>query len=106
MAKQSRVENNVDRLEKGLTIMEQVQEKVAGLKEDLKITMVQVEEKKAATAILIENVTKASEAAAVEKAAADEEAEKTNALADSAAKIKAEADGELAEAMPAMEAAK
>eukprot|EP00746_Dinoflagellata_sp_MGD_P094656 gnl/MRDRNA2_/MRDRNA2_37720_c0_seq1.p1 gnl/MRDRNA2_/MRDRNA2_37720_c0~~gnl/MRDRNA2_/MRDRNA2_37720_c0_seq1.p1 ORF type:complete len:2173 (+),score=502.56 gnl/MRDRNA2_/MRDRNA2_37720_c0_seq1:470-6520(+) len=104
--KQSKVETNIDRLEKGLTIMEQVQEKVAGLKEDLKITMVQVEEKKAATAVLIEEVTKASEAAAVEKAAADEEAEKTNALADNAAKIKAQADGELQEAMPAMEAAK
>merc|ERR1719399_2470567 len=68
--------------------------------------MVQVEEKKAATAILIEDVTKASDAAAIEKAGADEEATKTNALADAAAKIKAQADGELQEAMPAMEAAK
>merc|ERR1712146_34118 len=95
MNKQSKVENNIERLEKGLTIMEQVQEKVAGLKEDLKITMVQVEEKKAATAVLIEEVTKASEAAAVEKAVADEEAVKTNALAAEAASIKAQADGEL-----------
>merc|ERR1719217_583716 len=68
--------------------------------------MVQVEEKKAATAVLIEEVTKASEAAAIEEAAANEEAEKTNALADNAAKIKAQADGELSEAMTAMKAAK
>merc|ERR1712232_1379703 len=55
--KQSAVIANAERLERGLGIMEQVQAKVEGLKEDLKITMVQVEEKKAATAILIDQVT-------------------------------------------------
>eukprot|EP00931_Biecheleriopsis_adriatica_P107676 TRINITY_DN819_c0_g1_i4.p1 TRINITY_DN819_c0_g1~~TRINITY_DN819_c0_g1_i4.p1 ORF type:complete len:2563 (-),score=618.44 TRINITY_DN819_c0_g1_i4:48-7736(-) len=103
--KQQDVINNTERLERGLAIMEQVQAKVEGLKEDLKITMVQVEEKKAATAILIEQVTKASAVAADEKAAADIEAEKTNKLAADAAALQKEADGELSEAMPAMEAA-
>merc|ERR1712217_157982 len=103
--KQSGVIMNCERLERGLAIMEQVQTKVEGLKEDLKITMVQVEEKKAATAVLIEQVTKASAIAADEKAKADVEAEKTNKLASDAAKLKAEADGELSEAMPAMEKA-
>merc|ERR1712066_376265 len=79
--------------------------KVEGLKEDLKITMVQVEEKKAATAILIDQVTKASAIAAEEKAKADVEEEKTTKLANDAAALQAEADGELKEAMPAMEAA-
>merc|ERR1719311_782057 len=102
---QSKCEANIDRLEKGLTIMELVQVRVQGLKDDLAVKMVQVEEKKASTDVLIANVTEASEKAAVEEAAANVEAEKTNALANEAAAIKAEADGELAEAMPAMEAA-
>ncbi|CAK0903564.1 unnamed protein product [Prorocentrum cordatum] len=104
--KQSGVTFNCDRLERGLAIMEQVQSKVEGLKEDLNITMVQVEEKKAATAILIEQVTKAKDHAAVEKAKADEEEAKTTILASEAAALQAEADGELKEAMPAMAAAK
>merc|ERR1711862_645633 len=90
--KQESVNLTVERLEKGLTIMEQVQAKVDGLKEDLNVTMIQVEEKKKATGILIEQVTV--------------ESEKATALAADAAAIKAEADGELSEAMPAMEAAK
>ncbi|CAD7941439.1 unnamed protein product [Amoebophrya sp. A120] len=104
--RQAKVTVNFERLEKGLTIMEQVQEKVEGLKEDLKVTMVQVEEKKTATDALIAQVTEATDKANIEKAAANEEAEKTNALAADAAAVKAQADGELSEAMPAMEAAK
>ncbi|CAE8597984.1 unnamed protein product [Polarella glacialis] len=103
--KQSAVSENCERLERGLAIMEQVQSKVEGLKDDLKITMIQVEEKKAATAILIEQVTKSSGIAADEKASASIEAEKTNKLANDAAILQAEADGELSEAMPAMAAA-
>merc|ERR1719191_1742687 len=103
---QSACDSNIDRLEKGLTIMELVQARVQGLKDDLAVKMVQVEEKKASTNVLIENVTEASEKAAIEEAAADIEAEKTNALAAEAAGIKAKADAELGEAMPAMEAAK
>lgn len=67
IARQADTTYNAERLERGLTIMEQVQEKVAGLKEDLKVMMVQVEEKKSGTAILIDQVTKASEHAATEK---------------------------------------
>merc|ERR1719281_530835 len=103
---QSTCDSNIERLEKGLTIMELVQARVQGLKDDLAVKMVQVEEKKASTNVLIENVTEAAEKAAVEEAAANVEAEKTNKLAGDAAAVKAKADGELAEAMPAMEAAK
>jgi dynein heavy chain len=103
---QSSCDSNIERLEKGLTIMELVQARVQGLKDDLAIKMVQVEEKNTSTNILIENVTEASEKAAVEEAAANVEAEKTNKLAGDAAAVKARADGELGEAMPAMEAAK
>merc|ERR1719269_130460 len=103
--RQGACETKIERLEKGLTIMEQVQERVQGLKDDLAVKMVQVEEKKSSTDVLIAEVTVASEKAAEEEAAANIEAEKTNALANEAAAIKAEADGELGEAMPAMEAA-
>merc|ERR1719482_2636460 len=103
---QSGCDANIDRLEKGLTIMELVQARVQGLKDDLAVKMIQVEEKKASTNVLIENVTEASEKAAIEEAAANVEAEKTNKLAGDAAAVKAKADGELGEAMPAMEAAK
>ena len=51
-------------------------------------------------------MTVATEKAEAEKAIANEEATKTNKLATEAAEIKAVADGELSEAMPAMEAAK
>jgi dynein heavy chain len=104
--KQSVCDHNIERLEKGLTIMEQVQARVQGLKDDLAVKMVQVEEKKASTDVLIAEVTVASEKAAGEEEAANIEAEKTNKLAADAAAVKAEADLELGEAMPAMEAAK
>merc|ERR1712048_479575 len=67
--------------------------------------MVQVEKAKNDTNVLIEQVTKESAIAEQAKSAAMIEEEKTNALAQNAAALKAEADGELSEAMPAMEAA-
>jgi dynein heavy chain len=103
--RQSDVVTNSERLERGLGIMEQVQEKVEGLKEDLKIMMVQVEEKKTATGILIEQVSKAFAHASEEKEKANEEERKTLIVADAAATLQKEADGELKEAKPAMEAA-
>jgi len=103
--KQSGVTYNCERLERGLDIMEKVQEKVAGLKEDLKIMMVQVEEKKVATDALIVQVTAAFEVATVEKDKASIEETKTNKLAADAKALQETADGELSEAMPAMQAA-
>jgi dynein heavy chain len=103
---QEEVLQKSERLDKGLMIMEQVQSKVEGLKEDLKIKMVQVKEKKDATDILIDQVSKASTVANQAKEEAAEEEEKTTALATSAKALKDEADAELSEAKPAMEAAK
>uniref|UniRef100_A0A0G4GMS7 Dynein-1, subspecies f n=1 Tax=Chromera velia CCMP2878 TaxID=1169474 RepID=A0A0G4GMS7_9ALVE len=104
--KRSKVEMSIERLEKGLFTLQDTKVKVEGLQEDLKEKMVKVEEKKAAADVLIEQVTKAAGEAAIEEDAANQEAEKTNALAENAAKIQKEADEELAEAMPAMERAK
>ena len=69
--RQGACETKIERLEKGLTIMEQVQERVQGLKDDLAVKMIQVEEKKASTDVLIAEVTVASEKAAEEEAAAN-----------------------------------
>ena len=104
--KRAKMTQEIERLEKGLLIMAEVKSKVEGLQKDLAEKMLEVEEKKAATTVLIEEVTAASGKAAAEKAVADEEAEKTNVLASEAAAIKAQADEELAAALPAMEAAK
>jgi dynein heavy chain len=104
--RQNKMEYDISRLEKGLTIMEQVQDRVQGLKDDLATKMIQVEEKKAATDVLIADVTTASEGAAIEEDSANAEAAKTNKLASDAAQVQKEADAELGEAMPAMEAAK
>jgi len=103
--RQSSVSANCERLERGLAIMEQVQDKVNGLKEDLKIMMIQVEEKKAATGVLINEVSKASAIANEQKASADKTAAETMVVANAAKELKDQADGELAEAKPAMEAA-
>eukprot|EP00916_Digyalum_oweni_P021759 GHVL01036069.1.p1 GENE.GHVL01036069.1~~GHVL01036069.1.p1 ORF type:complete len:4080 (+),score=886.02 GHVL01036069.1:1188-12242(+) len=104
--KRKTVEIASERLQKGLYTLHDTSTKVLGLQKDLKITMEKVKEKTQSTKILIEQVTKASEDAAEDEKAANEEADKTNALASDAAKIQAEADEELKESLPAMEAAK
>jgi len=100
---QSNVGTNRERLERGLDIMEQVQNKVNSLKEDLKLIIVQVTEKKDTTAILIEDVSKASAHAQEEKAKASVKEADTSQVASAAAALKSEADFQLAEAKPAME---
>ncbi|CAE8644925.1 unnamed protein product [Polarella glacialis] len=104
--KQSSVDYKTRRLEKGLDIMKKVQDGVAGLKEDLQATMIQVEVKKDATEELIQQVTVASAAAAEEQDAAKTEEEKCAGLAEEANNMQVSADKELEEALPAMEKAK
>eukprot|EP00439_Symbiodinium_sp_Y106_P047493 s1232_g6.t1 len=105
-SKQASVELNVSRLERGLAIMRDVQDGVADLKQDLEMTLRQVDEKKLATEELIKQVTAASQVAAVEKEAARLEHGKCEALAAEAMRMKDQADQELVEALPAMEKAK
>jgi len=104
--KQADVTFNINRLEKGLTIMEQVQSKVGALRQDLNETLDMVEKKKDYTKILIEEVTVARDEAIAEKEKADVEEEKCTSLADAAQEIEMTAKRELEEALPAMEAAK
>jgi dynein heavy chain len=104
--KQGAIITQIEKLENGLDIMVKVTEQVDDLKKRIEVAMVDVAEEKKKTGALIEIVNRDSADAAVEAdKAAIQEAE-TNAAAD-AAKIEMDtANGELAEALPAMEAAK
>eukprot|EP00918_Siedleckia_nematoides_P036129 GHVU01078544.1.p1 GENE.GHVU01078544.1~~GHVU01078544.1.p1 ORF type:complete len:222 (+),score=64.06 GHVU01078544.1:1660-2325(+) len=104
--KRQRVDESIDRLEKGLYALQDTKSKVEGLQQDLQEKMVKVKEKQSAAHVLIDQVTKASAAAEEEEKLASEEAAKTDVLAQEAATIQKEAEGELAEALPAMERAK
>lgn len=85
--------------------MSQTTEKVDGLQKLLEVKMVDVENEKAKTNELIEIVGKESLDAEKEADAAAIQAEETDKIANEAKAEKAGADAELAEAIPAMEAA-
>ena len=65
--KQSKVESQIDRLATGLATLQKTAKDVAELQEDLKVTMVKVEEKKAATNVLLEQMGKEQEGANIQK---------------------------------------
>jgi dynein heavy chain len=85
--------------------MQQTTEKVDGLQKLLEVKMVDVKNEKEKTNELIEIVGKESIEAEKEADAAAIKAEETDRIANEAKKEKASADAELAEAIPAMEAA-
>lgn len=103
--KQGAIKDQIERLEMGLGIMKQTTEKVDGLKQLLEVKMVDVEHEKAKTNELIEIVGKESLDAQKEADAAAIQAEETDKIANAAKEEKAQADAELAEAIPAMERA-
>lgn len=85
--------------------MQQTTEKVDGLQKLLEIKMVDVKNEKEKTNELIEIVGKESLDAEKEAEAAAVQADETDKIAAGARAEKAAADAELAEAIPAMEAA-
>jgi dynein heavy chain len=103
--KKDEVDAQITRLATGLATLQATAKDVAQLQEDLKVTMVKVEEKKEATNALLEQMGKEQEAANVQKDMASAEAEKAAAATAIAVKIQTEAEGELAAAKPAMEEA-
>jgi len=96
----------MQRLIKGLGTMETTTEQVAKLQEKLEIKMVEVDAEKKSTNELIEIVSKETEIAENEQQIANVQEEETIALTNQANETKAAADGELKEALPAMERAK
>ncbi|OXB72393.1 UNVERIFIED_CONTAM: hypothetical protein H355_012865 [Colinus virginianus] len=105
-AKRLDIEKNVERLQRGLTTLEETRVKVECLREDLQEKMLKVDEQKEAVNQLIEQVAKASAVAEEESRVANEENEKANEAAEEASAIQAKADEELSEALPAMERAR
>lgn len=106
MKKRKVLDDNIDRLETGLTILQKTKDKVEGLKNDLNVKKVEVEIKQKETNDLIDKVTASSAVAAKEKEAADKEEAIASELTAQANTLKAEADKELEAALPAMERAK
>ncbi|PFH34573.1 dynein heavy chain family protein [Besnoitia besnoiti] len=100
------IEKSIERLQRGLTTLQETRVKVEGLREDLQEKMVKVDEQKAAVDLLIDQVTKAAAVAEEESKVANEENEKANEAAEEASAIQKKADEELSEAMPAMERAR
>ncbi|KAH8052755.1 dynein light chain binding protein [Aureococcus anophagefferens] len=103
--KRTEVQRQIDRLDVGLSTLKKTSADVDELQIDLKRTMVTVEEKKLATDELLKEMGVSRAAAEKEKELANVEKEKATAASDSALEIKTSAEGELAEAEPAMRAA-
>ncbi|CAM9107555.1 unnamed protein product [Discosporangium mesarthrocarpum] len=103
--KRSEVQRQIDRLDVGLSTLRKTAADVAELQVDLKHTMVKVEEKKAATGVLLEEMGVQRAGAEKQQAAANVEAEKAAAASAEAAEIEKNAEAELSQAEPAMKAA-
>ena len=95
----------ISRLESGLQVLRQTKSKVQDLQEDLKITLANVEEKKKASDTLMEQIGSQRNDAEHKQAAAAIERKRAEKATDIAAQIQIEANRELKEAIPAMEAA-
>ena len=96
----------IDRLDVGLSTLRKTAQDVAELQIDLTHRLEVVAEKQVATNILLEEIGVQRADADVQNEMANTEAEKAAAASAQAAEIEARAQAELAEATPAMEAAK
>ncbi|KAG1695800.1 hypothetical protein DVH05_019139 [Phytophthora capsici] len=104
-AKRSSQTLKVKRLEVGLATLKKTSLDVAGLQDELKLTMKKVEERKKATDLLLEQMGKQRGDAEVKQRRADEERAKAAQAAEIASQIEAQASVELAIAKPALDAA-
>lgn len=100
-----KITEQINRLEIGLTTMKSTTDQVSALQEALEVKMVDVGIEKEKTNELIEIVGRESLDAEKEADAAAIQEEETIALTNQAKAEKAACDGELAEAIPAMERA-
>ncbi|CAB1116950.1 unnamed protein product [Ectocarpus sp. CCAP 1310/34] len=103
--KRTEVQRQIDRLDVGLSTLRKTAADVAELQVDLTHTMVKVEEKKAATEVLLEEMGVQRAGAEKQQAAASIEADKASVASAEAAAIEKDAEKELAQAEPAMLAA-
>jgi len=103
--KRSDVQHLIDRLDVGLSTLRKTSDDVIELQKDLEITMEKVEEKKTATDNLINEMKMQQADAQVQDDVAKIEAQRANEESSNAMVIEKEAETELSEAEPAMEAA-
>ena len=103
--KRANVTRMIDRLDVGLSTLRKTSADVAELKIDLTHRLVLVAEKQVATNALLEEIGVQRADADVQNEMASREAEKAAEASASAQVIEIQAEGELAEAKPAMEAA-
>lgn len=104
-SKRSSQSFKIKRLEVGLTTLKKTSFDVAGLQDELKLTMTKVEERKKATDFLLEEMGKQRGDAEVKQRRADEERAKAARAAEIASQIETQASIELAIAKPALDAA-
>jgi len=100
------IKTKIDKLEKGLNIIEATNEQVVKIKAEVEEISVMVEKETKETEILIKKVGKEANIANKEKADANIKAEETNKITEDALATKAKADKALAEALPALDKAK
>ncbi|KAL4106224.1 hypothetical protein PRIC1_004278 [Phytophthora ramorum] len=104
-AKRSSQTLKIKRLEVGLATLKKTSLDVAGLQDELRMTMKKVEERKRATELLLEQMGKQRGDAEVKQRRADEERAKATQAAEIASQIEGQASVELAIAKPALDAA-
>lgn len=104
--KRTNVMRMIDRLDVGLSTLRKTASDVAELQVDLKHSLELVAEKQRATNVLLEQIGVQRADADVQNEIANEEAEKASQASAAAAVIENQAESELSQAKPAMEAAK
>ncbi|KAG7392404.1 hypothetical protein PHYPSEUDO_000812 [Phytophthora pseudosyringae] len=104
-AKRSSQTLKIKRLDVGLATLKKTSLDVAGLQDELRLTMKKVEERKNATDLLLEQMGKQRGDAEVKQRRADEERAKAAQAAEIASQIEAQSSVELAIAKPALDAA-
>lgn len=103
--KREDIQRQITRLDDGLSTLRKTSADVANLKIDLEHTMVKVAEKQASTDALLEQMGHEKAAAEVQQDAANVEKVKAEQASAAAAVLAGEAEAELSQAKPAMDAA-
>jgi len=96
----------IGRLEMGLGVLQKTNKNVEALHADLKVKLVEVEQKKVAMDALLEEMGKQRNEAQAQQDIANKEQEKADNAAEEASKIEQEAAADLALAKPALDSAK
>ncbi len=105
-SKQQEVGGLIGRLDNGLTTLKKTAKDVEVLQDDLKQTLVRVEEKRRAADEVLEQMGQQRVEAEAQAAIASTQKVAAKSAADTASKIKVEAKNDLDEAQPAMERAR